>query len=110
MAKKRITKKAKNGREKQEKTAGSYCALCQREVEILSRHHLIPREEGGRYGPTAELCQPCHSTIHLMLSNKELALQFNNIPALQAAEPLQKYLRWVKNKPVTRLANRRKKR
>jgi len=95
---------------KQDKTTGQYCALCRRQVEVLSRHHLIPREEGGRYGPTAELCQPCHSSVHLLLSNKELALRYNTIPALQAAEPLQKFLRWVKNKPVTRLANRRKKR
>lgn len=95
---------------KQGKTPVLICELCRREVEVLSRHHLVPREEGGRYGPTAELCQPCHSSIHLLLSNKELALQFNSIAALQTAEPLQKYLRWVKNKPITRLANRRKKR
>jgi len=86
-----------NGMKKQDKTTGQYCALCRRQVEVLSRHHLIPREEGGRYGPTAELCQPCHSSVHLLLSNKELALRYNTIPAFQAAEPLQKYLRWVKN-------------
>ena len=86
------------------------CALCQREVDLLTRHHLVPREEGGRYGPTADLCQPCHATIHLMLSNKELALHYNSIPKLQQAEPLQKYLRGVKNNPVTRLANRRRNR
>ena len=85
------------------------CELCQREVGWLSRHHLVPREEGGRYGPTAELCQPCHSTIHLQFSNKELAVLYNSISALQGAEPLRKYLNWVRNKPVTRLANRRPK-
>ncbi len=84
------------------------CELCLREVDLLSRHHLVPREEGGRYGPTAEICQPCHSTIHLLLSNKELAMLYNSIPALQTAEPLQKYLRWVKNKPIARIKNRRK--
>jgi hypothetical protein len=86
------------------------CELCRREVDFLSRHHLVPREEGGRYSATAELCQPCHATIHLLLSNKELAVLYNTIPALQNAGPLQKYLRWVKNKPVNRLSNRRKKR
>lgn len=86
------------------------CELCGRAVDYLTRHHLVPREEGGRYGPTAEVCQPCHATIHLMLSNRELAQLYNSIPKLQLAEPLQKYLRWVKNKPVTRLANRRRKR
>src|SRR5688572_20983281 len=89
-----------------------FCELCRRPTDEawLSRHHLVPREEGGRYGATANLCQPCHATIHLLLSNKELALVYNTIPALQQAEPLQKYLRWIRNKPVTRLKNRRKKR
>lgn len=83
------------------------CELCCRQVESLSRHHLVPKEEGGKYGPTAELCQPCHSTIHLLLDNRELAKNYNSIPALQAAEPLQKYLRWVRNKRIGRISNRR---
>ncbi|WP_299823994.1 HNH endonuclease [uncultured Pontibacter sp.] len=83
------------------------CELCSREVQSLSRHHLVPREEGGRYGATAELCQPCHSTIHLSLSNQELAQEYNSIEALQKAEALQKYLKWVKNKRVERISNRR---
>ncbi|KAA9340539.1 HNH endonuclease family protein [Adhaeribacter soli] len=83
------------------------CELCRREVESLSRHHLVPREEGGKYGPTAELCQPCHSTIHLLIGNRELAREYNSISALQTAEPLQKYLRWVRNKRVARISNRR---
>ncbi|WP_114779074.1 HNH endonuclease [Botryobacter ruber] len=83
------------------------CELCGREVQSLSRHHLVPREEGGRYGATAELCQPCHSTLHLTFSNRELATLYNNIEALQQAESLQKYLKWVKDKRIERIANRR---
>ncbi|ARS34372.1 HNH endonuclease [Pontibacter actiniarum] len=86
------------------------CELCGREVQLLTRHHLVPREEGGRYGATAELCQPCHSTLHLTFNNRELALQYNTIPALQQAEPLQKYLKWVRNKRINRISNRRGKR
>jgi 5-methylcytosine-specific restriction enzyme A len=83
------------------------CELCGRVVDELSRHHLVPREEGGRYGATAELCQPCHSTLHLTFSNRELALFYNTIPALQNAEELQKYLKWVKTKRLERISNRR---
>lgn len=86
------------------------CELCGREVLNLSRHHLVPREEGGRYGATAELCQPCHSTLHLTFSNRDLAQIYNTIPALQEAEPLQKYLKWVRNKRVEKISNRRGKR
>ncbi|MFD1188139.1 HNH endonuclease [Pontibacter rugosus] len=83
------------------------CELCEREVQSLSRHHLVPREEGGRYGATAELCQPCHSTLHLTFNNRELAILYNSIPALRQAEPLQKYLNWVKSKRIEKIANRR---
>jgi 5-methylcytosine-specific restriction enzyme A len=84
-----------------------HCELCGREVQQVSRHHLVPREEGGRYGATADLCQPCHSTLQLTFTNRELAILYNSIPALQTAEPLQKYLKWVKDKRLERITNRR---
>ncbi|MBR7950384.1 restriction endonuclease [Microvirga sp. STR05] len=87
--------------------AETRCALCERQVQHTSRHHLVPREEGGRHGPTADLCQPCHSTIHLLLDNKELARCYHTIDALRTAEPLQKYLHWVRRSRVERIANRR---
>ncbi len=89
------------------KPTGNCCALCEREVQQLSRHHLIPREEGGRHGPTADLCQPCHSSVHLLLDNKELARQYHTIEALRNAEKLQKYLHWIRRSRVERISNRR---
>ena len=86
------------------------CALCQRQVSFVTRHHLIPKEEGGKYSETVPLCQPCHSTIHRHLTNQELALNYNTIQALQQAEPLQKYLKWVKTKNLDRIVNHRGKR
>ncbi len=89
------------------KATENCCALCEREVQHTSRHHLIPREEGGRHGPTADLCQPCHSSIHLLLDNKELARQYHTIEALRTAEKLQKYLHWIRRSRVERISNRR---
>lgn len=86
------------------------CGLCEREVQRTSRHHLVPREEGGRYGPVVELCQPCHSTVHLLLSNRELARRYNTVENLRNAEELQKYLHWVRRSRVERISNRRQKR
>lgn len=83
------------------------CALCDREVGYVTLHHLVPREEGGRYGPKVPLCQPCHTTLHLTFTNRELARQYNSIPALREAEPLQKYLQWIRTKNIERIANRR---
>ncbi|MBC3541118.1 HNH endonuclease [Rufibacter sediminis] len=95
---------------KKEESADPVCALCEREVGFTTLHHLIPREEGGRHGPTAPLCQPCHSTVHLTFTNKELAVLYNSIPALRESEGLQKYLQWVRTKRLDKITNRRGKR
>lgn len=91
-------------------TSEARCELCERSVRHVSRHHLVPREEGGRHGPTAELCQPCHSTVHLLLTNRELAKNYASVEALRGAGELQKYLHWVRRSRVEHIANRRKKR
>jgi len=79
-----------------EETLLKTCELCEREVESLSKHHLIPREEGGNKGPIAMLCRSCHSTLHHTFTNKTLAVFFNSIEKLKAAEELQAYLKWIK--------------
>ena len=83
------------------------CGLCECEVQSTSRHHLVPREEGGRYGPTVDLCQPCHSSVHRFLSNRELARLYPTVEALRAAEGLQTYLAWIRRQRVERITNRR---
>ena len=87
--------------------ADSCCGLCQRAVQHTSRHHLVPREEGGRYGDTVALCQPCHSSVHRFLTNRELARQYPTVEALRAAEPLQGYLDWIRKNKVEKIRNRR---
>jgi 5-methylcytosine-specific restriction protein A len=90
-----------------EAAAGPRCGLCEREVQATSRHHLVPREEGGKYGPTVDLCQPCHSSVHRFLSNRALARQYASVEALREAEELQTYLRWIRKQRVERISNRR---
>ena len=87
--------------------AAAGCGLCQRPVQHTTRHHLVPREEGGRYGATVDLCQPCHSSVHRFLSNRELARHYPTVEALRAAEPLQGYLRWIRKNRVEKIRNRR---
>ena len=86
---------------------GPRCGLCARAVQATSRHHLVPREEGGRHGPTVELCQPCHSSVHRFLSNRDLAQRYPTVEALREAEELQTYLRWIRRQRVERICNRR---
>jgi 5-methylcytosine-specific restriction protein A len=82
------------------------CGLCERQVQQTSRHHLVPREEGGRYGDTVDLCQPCHSSVHRFLSNRELARQYATVEALREAEELQGYLSWIRKNKVEKIRNR----
>lgn len=83
------------------------CGLCERAVQATSRHHLVPREEGGKHGPVVDLCQPCHSSVHRFLSNRDLARRYASVEALRAAEELQTYLRWIRKQRVERISNRR---
>jgi 5-methylcytosine-specific restriction protein A len=83
------------------------CGLCERTVEQTSRHHLVPREEGGRHGATVDLCQPCHSSVHRFLTNRALARQYHTVEALRAAEELQGYLSWIRKSKVEKIRNRR---
>ncbi len=80
------------------------CELCQREVEKISRHHLTPKQKGGKHGATANLCQPCHKTIHHIYSNAELAKSYNTVEKLQEAARLKKYLNWIKDRDIQRLS------
>jgi len=90
-----------------QQATASCCGLCERPVQQTSRHHLVPREEGGRHGETVDLCQPCHSSVHRFLSNRELAQQYPTVAALRAAEPLQGYLSWIRKNKVEKIRNRR---
>jgi 5-methylcytosine-specific restriction endonuclease McrA len=85
------------------------CALCQRKVSMITYHHLIPKQKGGKHTDTVPLCQPCHTTLHLTFTNRQLADEYNKIDKLKAAEPLQKYLNWISSKRLEKIASKRKK-
>ena len=92
-----------------QRPAAPQCGLCERAVALTSRHHLVPRQEGGRHGDTVDLCQPCHSSVHRFLTNRELAHRYSTIEALRAAEELRGYLSWIRKNKVEKIRNRREK-
>lgn len=78
------------------------CSLCQRLVsqEMITLHHLKPREKGGTAEHRTPLCRPCHKQLHAIFSNAELAVLYNTIEALRQATKLQSFLKWIrKQKP-----------
>jgi hypothetical protein len=83
------------------------CELCHREVGFLTQHHLIPRtthkRKKRREGFTQEelnrviwICAPCHKNIHAVLTEKELAEDFNTIEKLLAFPAIAKFTAWVR--------------
>lgn len=56
------------------------CELCKREdVPKVTEHHLDPREEWGKNGEVACLCESWHKQIHALYTNKELAIRLNTL-------------------------------
>ena len=72
------------------------CELCLREVERYTIHHLIPRAEGGRFGPTARLCATCHRQLHAMFTESTLARELDSLDAIRVNPEMRKYLKWVR--------------
>ncbi|MDJ0723848.1 MAG: HNH endonuclease [Prochloraceae cyanobacterium] len=76
------------------------CELCDREIDSLTLHHLIPKQYSKRKklntGPTINICSPCHKQIHALFDNKYLARELNTLSKLQQEPKMQKFLSWVR--------------
>ena len=75
------------------------CPLCEREIPTAQRdaHHLIPKSRGGR--ETHFLHRICHRQIHALLTEKELATDYNNVEKLLTHPEIMGFVNWVKSKP-----------
>ena len=74
------------------------CRLCLRDVPsgLITLHHLLPKEKGGKAEDRTPLCRPCHKQLHAVFSNADLAKHYATIEALQAAPLLQPFLKWIR--------------
>lgn len=89
------------------------CPLCGREIprDQASRHHLTPKLKGGKHGPIAVLHAICHGKIHSVLSESQLAREYDTIEKLLTHPEIAKFVRWVaKRPPDYRSSNRRARR
>ncbi len=97
-------KRQKGLREAAERTAqaeareGLKCALCGRPLGArVEWHHRVPKSKGGT--ETVPLHPICHRAIHAQISNHELAGELADMEELRAQEDVQRFLRWIANKP-----------
>lgn len=80
-------------------TQDHICELCNRSVSILTKHHLIPLEKGGKKLDTIHLCPTCHTAIHSLFTNRELASRFNSLERIKNDFKIIKYLKFIENIP-----------
>ena len=81
----------------------STCELCEREDVDTTVHHLLPKEMGGTFGSTANLCIPCHKQIHALYTNEEIAARLTTIHKLKEDPQLSRFLKWIRKQPSTKL-------
>lgn len=84
------------------------CELCKRQPVDLTIHHLIPKEEGGRFSDTAQICIPCHKQIHFLYTNAELAALYPTVDSLKQAPEMKKFINWLRKQPATSLPRMKK--
>ncbi|KLJ06902.1 hypothetical protein EMPG_17607 [Blastomyces silverae] len=87
-------------------TRASACEICERDWIPLTYHHLIPREvhakvlkrkwhEEWMLNSVAWLCRACHSFVHKMASNEELAKEWYTVERILQREDVQDWAKWV---------------
>lgn len=86
------------------------CELCGREDD-LTAHHLIPKSRHNkprmlkrydrRYmrSHIAMICYPCHKNLHKVLTEQEMAEEYNEVELLAAHPGVAKFTNWIRNKP-----------
>lgn len=84
------------------------CQLCARSYIPLTAHHLIPRQvhaKAVKRGWVVDLnecqtriawiCRACHSFVHRLAKNEELAKRWNTLEALEEDERVKRWVAWV---------------
>ncbi|EXJ59588.1 hypothetical protein A1O7_03734 [Cladophialophora yegresii CBS 114405] len=83
------------------------CEICEREWVPMTYHHLIPKQvhakvlkrnwhDEHQLNSVAWLCRACHSFVHRMASNEELARDWYTVDLICQREDVQKWAQWVR--------------
>lgn len=83
------------------------CEICGRGHLPLTYHHLIPREmhqkavkrgwhKEWELQKVAWLCRACHSFLHRILSNEEMAKEWYELKTLMQREDVQRWADWIR--------------
>ncbi|WP_194715645.1 HNH endonuclease family protein [Noviherbaspirillum soli] len=75
------------------------CPLCGRAMvpgPSLNEHHMVPKSHRGR--DTVTMHRICHSKIHSVFSERELATYYHTIERLLERDEIRKFVGWVRKK------------
>lgn len=75
------------------------CSICNREMwqgKSIDKHHFVPKSKGGK--ETEYIHKACHSKIHSLFSEKELADYYNTPERLLENENMVKFAKWISKK------------
>jgi len=87
-------------------TKTTFCEICERDWIPLTYHHLIPRgvhakvlkrgwHEEWMLNSVAWLCRACHTFVHRMAGNEELAKDWYTVDKILEREDVQVWRGWV---------------
>lgn len=87
-------------------TKKSACEICDRDWVPLTYHHLIPRQvhakvlkrgwhDEKQLNSVAWLCRACHTFVHRMSSNEDLAKAFYSLDLICERDDVQKWAQWI---------------
>ncbi len=87
-------------------TRPSACEICDRDWITLTYHHLIPRAVHAKVrkrgwhpehklNDVAWLCRACHSFVHRVAGNEELAREWFTVERLVGREDVRRFAGWV---------------
>jgi hypothetical protein len=76
------------------------CPLCERPIPdaLKDAHHLVPKSRGGT--DTEYMHRICHRQIHALLTETELARQYNTVEALLSHPEIASFVSWIRRKPA----------
>jgi len=88
------------------KHVASECEICERSWIPLTYHHLIPRSVHAKalkrrwhtedkLNSVSWLCRACHSYVHSVGSNEELAREYFTVEKLLEREDVRSFAAWV---------------
>lgn len=87
-------------------TRTDFCELCEREWIPTTYHHLIPRSMHAKVikrgwhpeeklNSVAWLCRACHSFVHHIESNEELAKNWYTMDLLRGRDDVKGWVKWI---------------